>query len=107
MTRSRVTRITESDSECNTILQHQKLLAAMRRSRAGTDEEIRGMQNIVAFRLRQSRRGPGFSATSAALLAISAVKAPVTGETQLASLLRGEIANIVAGAFFLFICVIA
>jgi len=65
------------------------------------------MQNIVAFRLRQSRRSPGFSATSAALLAISAVKAPVTGETQLASLLRGEIANIVAGAFFLFICVIA
>jgi sigma-B regulation protein RsbU (phosphoserine phosphatase) len=31
----------------------------------------------------------------------------VTGEAQLASLLRGEIANIVAGAFFLFICLIA
>jgi phosphoserine phosphatase RsbU/P len=31
----------------------------------------------------------------------------VTGEAQLASLLRGEIANIVAGAFFLFMCLIA
>jgi len=31
----------------------------------------------------------------------------VAGEAQLASLLRGEISNIVAGAFFLFICLIA
>lgn len=51
-----------------------------------------------------------------ALIKITAIAAPsgvrslcltVTGEAQLAALLRGEIANIVTGAFFLFICMIA